>query len=479
MDYRLVFKQTKNIWSIPCACLFIMSILSAGLYWGQAEAYQLTFHPRMTEELTYTDNLFLDSGDDPNRPKESDGYSILTPGFTGEILSRTMGASLSYDFGYTRYFEWSSRNSWNHNMGMNGWYAFSRHTRIEARDNLVYTADPLSDRNFEITRPPDSTLPEDYNTRRDRQPYLTNYGNISLTHQFGRNDSIEVEYGNGIRHDFGNASYIEQSSNYMRHTPRALITYWFDARWGIELEGIYDQGNFKDQDDTYAGTGRFRLSRRINPHFDTYAQYTFYTISYDSDSSDSEDIDTFSQDYDTHDFVMGLNYSMTRDFSLECHAGGVVQVMDQGDSTPHFSGGLSLNKTFQHASLRLYGSSGQAQGVYTSDSVGPSFYFESGLAGTYQILEDLGCNAYVSFRRDNYDAADNDVGGNGSGHDDNYGAGIGFNWNPYPWLGFNISYSFNKLDSGRDAGLYSNSYTENRGMLNITLTTPRPWRTTR
>ena len=460
-----------------CLCALLVFLPVKQLY-----AYQLTFQPRIAENLTYTDNLFLDSGDDPNRPKESDGYSELTPGFTGQIMSRTMGASLSYDFGYTRYFEWSSRNSWNHNMGMNGWYSFSRHTRIDVRDNLVYTADPLSDRNFEITRPPDSTLPEDYTTRRDRQPYLTNYGNISMTHQFGRDDSVEIEYANGVRHDFGSTSgggMYGYSDNYMRHTPRTLITYWFDARWGVELEGIYDQGNFDEQPDTVAGTGRFRLNRRINPHIDTYVQYTFYTISYDTDSSDSDDMQQFSQNYDTHDFIMGLNYSISRDFSLECHAGGVVQVMDGGDKTPHFSGGVSLNKTFQHASLRLYGSSGQAQGVYTSDAVGPSFYFESGLAGTYQILEDVGSNAYVSFRRDNYDAADNDIGAGESGNDDNYGAGVGFNWHPYPWLGFNISYSFNKLDSGRDQGPYSNSYTENRGLLTITITTPRPWRTTR
>ena len=460
-------------------CLAMLLPPVSMLNYASCHAFQLTFQPRITEALTYTDNLFLDSGDDPNNPKESDVYSLLTPGFTTEIMTRTLGASLSYDFGYTRYVDWSSRNSWNHNMGMNGWYDLSRHTRFEIRNNLVYTEDPISDRNFEITRPPESTLPEDYTTRRDRQPYLTNYADFSFSHQFGPDDSIVISYGNGIRHDFS-SSRNYQSSEYMRHTPSATITYWFNPGWGIELEGTYDQGNFKDQSDTKSGTARFRLNHRFNPHTTMFYQYSFYTISYDEDETVSSEDTGFSQDYDTHDMVIGFNYSLSRDFSIECHAGGVVQVMDQGDKTPHFSGGLSLNKTFQHGSIRLYGESGQAQGVFTNDSVGPSFFFETGLSGTYQILERLGCNAYVSFRRDNFKAADNDYAtGSSSGHDDNYGAGAGINWAPYTWLRFNLSYSFNHLDSGRDAGLYNNSYYENRGMLNIVLTTPRPWRTTR
>ena len=481
MLYSLRFKDHTG-WR--CRCRILISVL----VWlvsscFTVNAYQLTFQPRIAENLTYTDNLFLDSGDDPQNPKESDGYSQFTPGFTGQISTRTMGASLSYDFGYTRYFEWSSQNSWNHNMGMNGWYGFSRHTRLEVNDHLAYTSDPLSDRNFEITRPPDSTLPEDYIARRDREPYLTNYGNMRLIHQFGPDDSIVIEYGNGIRHDFGSfpddgrGGY--QSSNYMRHTPSALITYWFNSRWGVELEGVYDQGNFQNQDDTYAGTGRFRLNRRINPHFNTFIQYTFYTISYEQDQSDSDYPDQFSSDYDTHETVLGLNYSIAQDLTLECHAGAIVQAMDDTGTTVNFSGDLSLNKAYQHGSIRVYASSGQAQGVFTSESVGPSFYFESGISANYQILEDLGCNTFVTFRRDNYGRANNYTAYDQSGNDDNYGAGIGFNWRPYPWLGFNISYSFRKLDSGRDTGTYMNSYTENRGLLTITLTTPRPWRTTR
>ncbi len=447
-------------------------------------AYELTFQPRITENLTYTDNLFLSSDDDPADPKESDGYSLFTPGFTGAISSRTMGASISYNFGYTRYFEWSSQNSWNHNMNMSGWYALSRHTRIDVSDGLVYTADPLSDRNFAITQPPDSTLPEDYTTRRAREPYLTNYGSVSITHQFGRDDSIVVEYGNGIRHDFGDYSTGPEtdqyrSSNYMRHTPRATITYWFNSRWGVELEGTYDQGNFKDQADTKSGTGRIRLNRRFSPHFDIYSEYTYYTISYDEDQEENGTA-IFSQNYDTHSPILGLNYSIAQDLSLECHAGAVIQTMDQADTTVTFSGGLSLAKSYQHGSVRVYGSTGQAQGVYTDEAVGPSIYFETGVSGTYQILEDLSCNVYGSFRRDDYGRANNDsMSGDSGGSDDTYGAGIGFNWHPYPWLGFDISYSFRQLVSGRDTGLYDQGYTENRGLLVITLTTPRPWRTIR
>lgn len=447
-----------------------------------AYAYRLTFQPRITGNLTYTDNLFLDSGDNPDMPKETDTYYLITPGFTGEISSRNKGASISYDFGYTRYFDWSSLNSWNHNMGMNGWYQLARHTRLEVNNSLAYTSDPLTDRNFEITTPPDTILPEDYTARRNRAPYLTNYGNINFSHEFGPDNSIMVEYSNGIRRDFNNnsgssGSFSNQSDNYMRHTPSALITYWFNPRWGIEAEGIYDYGSFENSENTTAWTGRFRLSRRFNPHFEIYMGYTRYSISYDDGTGAADTLEhRYTSDYVTHEPVMGLTYSIARDIIFECNAGTVVQIMDNNNTTINFSGALSLNKTYQHGSVRVYGSAGQAQGVYTSESLGSSIYFETGISGTYQLLQDLSGNSYISFRRDKYNSVHNGLITEPGGNDDNYGAGCGLDWHPYSWLGFGLSYSFRKFDSGRNMGPYEDSYMENRGLFMITLTTPRPWR---
>lgn len=448
-----------------------------------AHAYRLTFQPRITGNLTYTDNLFLDSGDNPDMPKETDTYSLITPGFTGEISTRTQGASISYDFGYTRYFDWSSLNSWNHNLGMNGWYQIARHTRLEIENDLVYTSDPLTDRNFAITTPPDTTLPEDYTARQDRSPYLTNYADISLSHDFGPDNSVMITYTNGIRSDFNNSTdssenFLDQSDNYVRHTPSALITYWFNSRWGFEAEGIYDYGSFENSENTTAWTGRARLYRRFNPHFEIYTEYTRYSMSYDASEEETPILSGHrdTSDYVTHEPVVGMNYSIARDIIFECNAGAVIQIMDDNDTTVNFSGELSLNKIYQHGSVRIYGSAGQAQGVYTSESLGSSIYFETGLSANYQLLHDLSGNADISFRRDQYDSVRNGPITEPGGDDDNYGAGCGLQWQPYPWLGFSLSYSFRKLDSGRSTELYETSYVENRGLFTITLTTSRPWR---
>ena len=484
----LFYRRMEHGWpSVYIKALIALFGCVFGL--AQAHAYEINVQPRVSAELTYTDNLFLDSGDDPQAPKEEDGYTIVSPGFTAELLSRRQGASLTYDFGYTRYFQWTSRNSWYHNMGLNGWHQFGRHTRLEVNDNLSYTADTTTDRHFEVTRPPESTLPEDYVARRDRQPYLTNYGNISLSHQFGPDDSITIEYSNGTRFDFGDTDYSDderygqQSDDYMRHTPRGQLVYWFDPTWGVELEGSYDYGDFDISEDTKTWTGRFRLIRRFSRTLDTYVEYSMLSIAYDDpDTPDGgenpELLHRDTRDYVTHNSVVGLAYQIADDMSVDFNAGAFIQDYEEGKTEVNFTGLLDFNKSFQHGSVTLYASAGQALGVYTSESLGPSLYFEGGVRSSYQLMEFVGLTAYFAYRRDNYDevpARDGTPGDDG-GIENNYGAGTGVEWQVMPWLSVGLSYAFHHLDSTHDIGLYDSNYTENRGMLTVTLSPERPWR---
>ncbi len=67
-----------------------------------ALGYQLTFQPRISVGVEYTDNVFLDPdnigeiSDEPGLEPESDFIFVTAPGFTAEMLGQLKGLSLSY-----------------------------------------------------------------------------------------------------------------------------------------------------------------------------------------------------------------------------------------------------------------------------------------------------------------------------------------------------------------------------------------------
>ena len=77
--------------------IFCIVILATSPTFG----YQLTFQPRISFGVEYTDNVFLDPdnigeiGEDTTAEPESDFLFITTPGFTTEMLGRQNGLSLS------------------------------------------------------------------------------------------------------------------------------------------------------------------------------------------------------------------------------------------------------------------------------------------------------------------------------------------------------------------------------------------------
>ncbi|MEA3438238.1 MAG: hypothetical protein U9R43_17370, partial [Thermodesulfobacteriota bacterium] len=130
---------------ISFAWVFFVIFLTA----TSALGYQLTFQPRISFGVEYTDNVFLDPDnieeipDSPGREPESDFIFVTTPGFTTEILGQQKGLSLSYDFGYSKYNEFSNQDSWRHNLDFSTWTEFARNMRLEFRDTFRYTEDPL------------------------------------------------------------------------------------------------------------------------------------------------------------------------------------------------------------------------------------------------------------------------------------------------------------------------------------------------
>ena len=193
--------------------------------------YTATFMPRISVNGEYTDNVFLT---DVDNLKEDDVITTISPGFTAEILGKNNGAKISYDAAYAFYNEYDEFNGWRHRANLSGWSQVAKNTRLDIRDNFLYTEDPIRDENIARARTEDPNLPIDYTVRESRRIYYRNYFNAGVNHQFGEYHSFRVGY---THYFLDNDDPSFEDNQY--HNPSAGLRYWFGPQWGFEVDGDY------------------------------------------------------------------------------------------------------------------------------------------------------------------------------------------------------------------------------------------------
>ncbi|MFW5901644.1 MAG: outer membrane beta-barrel protein, partial [Thermodesulfobacteriota bacterium] len=277
-------------------------------------AAAVTFYPRLSVETSYTDNVDLVPDNE-----EHDFITTISPGFDLGLTGRKHEATLSYTPSWALYSRFSENNEMRHNASLAAMQEITRSTRVELSNDYVYTEDPAYD-----TGDPLSEV--DTTVRRDREPYQSNSTDVSLIHQFGPEDSIEL----GYRYYFlkNDDPRYEDSDN---QEPRLRITYWpVTNRYGIETEVSYTERSFddsEDYDDTYS---RLRLIHRVSRHLDVYLEYAQEWTNYVDDGVD----------YKVYNPLAGFTWAASANFSLNGSLGYFVQENDNDEDESGLSGSL-------------------------------------------------------------------------------------------------------------------------------------------
>lgn len=452
--------------------------------------YQLTFQPRFSLGVEYTDNVFLDpddSGENVDNPEvgpQDDFIFIPTPGFTAEMLGRQNGLSFSYDFGYSYYNTFSEKNSWRHGASISAWTQFNRNQRLELRDIFSYSEDPLGGTTFVVNDSPDSIDPADPTTLRSRQAHWANTANLLYTQQFGRNDSYFLQFNNNLRGDDdfrGNSSIV--------YTPRAGINYWFTPQWGSDLQVEYSWGNFDDAPDVSQWYTSLQLTHKLSKRLNIFGVGTYRSVKQSGELQDFlKTTRRTLEDYKVYDLRMGFNYAIGTDLTLDASAGANSAEPNITSNKTNFAGTLSMTKIFRRGSMRIYGGTGYSATYSSRSDVGPSLFYEAGISGIYQAMRYVSLNAFVSFRRDEYGEDQRVLLGEDidpdfpeipqnelERTDDSYGGGIGVVYKFRPWVFCTLRYAYRNFNSNQNR----RDYDENRVSFSISMTTPRAFRTTR
>ncbi len=402
-----------------------------------AFAFQATFTPRMSVNEEYTDNYHLTENN-----KEHEYITTISASFTAQILGKTSGAEIFYEPSYAIYDKFDENNTWRQSVNFSGWTEIAKNFRLDVSDSFVYTEDP----NAEI---------EDTTIRRSREPYYTNSAGLNLTCQFGESDSFNLGYLHSILENTD--PDIEDNT---RHNPSIAVTYWFIPRQiGIETNVSYTRAEFEISNDFDNWEGSVKLIKSFTRHFRGFVQYAHTYMDYQGDS----------ENYQIYDPSIGIDYTIDENTHLSFSVGYFYQDREESENEPriNITGNLGKSWTFKRSSINITGSSGYDQAYFGAENLGLDIFYQAQCNASYGFTRHISGDIFGSYRRDEYVNLDTER------KDNTAEAGVGLTFQPFPWMTVGLNYTYRSVDST----LNENDYVENIGLISISLSPSRPFRT--
>jgi hypothetical protein len=422
---------------------------------------QFKFTPRSSLEGKYTDNVFLTKND-----TEDDFVTTVSAGFALGLADQTSGLDFSFDPNYEFYNRFDEYNEWGLLSDLKAWTSPSRATRFEVTNQFTRTTNPLG-RGDRITAE-DGRVEEtgDDTLRRGRELYYRNRARANASYQFGREDRVYAGFLYGLlRND---DDQVEDNDEYR---PSVGLDYWFSQQYGGQFFGEYTRGEFSQNSnfvgvptgdfDNWLGTLRFlgRMTRNLSLFLQYDQVYRHFTSGIEND-------------YVVYAPSAGFTYDFTEDMYLRLGLGYFKQVIENQSNNdgPFINGEISKTWDFKRGAINLKGLTGLTQNDFGAQNIGfQQFATIQGTADysfTRHLVGDIGAYyryAHTPAQTDELDEDDLDT--------NRYHAAVGIGYQLKRWLNIRLGYEFNKYDTSDN-----DDYTENRGLLTITLQPDQPWR---
>lgn len=416
-------------------CLLVQYIIGIlliiGVLRGSADA-AVTFYPHLSIGNMYTDNVDLTADNE-----EYDFITTLSPGFDLGVTGQFSDLSITYTPTYASYLRFPENNTLRHNAGLSASRQITPATQLEFSNDFLYSEDPISD--------------TDTTVRQGRNPYTANTAAFAMNNQFGPENSISLGYEYYLLNNTDTT--LEDNEHYR---PSIMMNYWLaPSRYGTESELSYTRENFDDSEDYNETSARFRLIRRLSPHFDVYAEYTHELTNY---VAEDDDFQVFSP-------LAGFIWAEYVNYSLSASFGYFFQKNDHSEDDSGPVGTIESVYTWKpEASLTVSGNVGYDHASGGAENLGFNpFYDVTGIV-TYPLTRHLQSNLFGGYRWNIYTDEEPDR------EDTLWRTGAGLRYQALPWMFVQMNYIFRELDSNFDA----EDYVENRAEISVTMTPPQP-----
>jgi hypothetical protein len=473
----------------------------------QAQSAVITFTPRLSVEEEYTSNFFLTSDHE-----EYDFTTIVTPGFTTQLIGRTGSVSLYYDPAYHYYSDHTEYNSWAHHAGITGTQQATRNSAVHFTNSFLYTSEPADTYNiFSSANQPSTTTQtsgsrttpsfdsgsasisnssstsvfdaagnqgnqitnRDISQRGNREIYYTNSANLGLTHRFGANDTIRIDYTYTILENDDPEIDDNQS-----HSPSVLVSYWLvPNQWRVEAEGTYTRGIYDGLSDDFNNwQGEFEVFKQLNRHLEGLIRYSHSSMLFDGETDEEHR----EEDYQIYNPSIGIRYASQEDTHIQVSVGYYIQDRKINEDDSGFIVNCDLEKTwtFRQATIQVTGASGYDIASLDAENLGFRLYYGGGIHAQYRFSRFLNAYLFSTYQWDDYPSADPadeetvDAIVEEDREDHNLEYGLGFSWQVLSWMSTRIQGSSRLLKST----LHENDFIDNRISLGITLSPSQPYR---
>jgi hypothetical protein len=433
---------------------FLMIILSV-----DALSVELSLTPNFSVTGTYTDNLFLSSNN-----KEDDFITVLSPGVSLEIIGINSGIDISYNPAYAKYQEFDENDTWRHHAELLAWNDFSRDTRMEFFNLFLRTEDPLGEEDVLIEDEP--VVVADTTGRTGRDKYYRNEASLSLSHQFGANDTASIEFEYGL---LRNDDQTVQDND--RYAATMNVGYWLTNTFGTDLTAVFTRGEFeKPTDETGTETddfndwdGTIRVINQMTRRFGTFCQYNHIYRDYDGDIND---------DYQIYTAIAGINYEVAENLLLDLGFGYFYQEIygDEDESGFYVNGYLDKIWYLKRSTIQIIGRTGIERQEFGAENIGFQRFAEIETLADYRFTNRISGDVSGQIRYTNQ-IGDNDEQDQESIEKYSYRFGAGLDYEMTRWMVVRLEYTFNQFDSNNN----TNDYKENRVFFGVTIEPEQPW----
>lgn len=438
-----------------CALTLMLSTILVDV----AISAQLNFTPGLTISELYTDNLFLDPENE-----EEDFVTSVGVSLAGEALWRTAGIRLIYAPSFLFHADHSDQDDWRHAIDLASWVELSRNTRVDLTDSYLRTIVPNDQSaNLQVEQNPlaQPLIRTDAN-RRGLSEYATNSTNLRLTHNFGVDDSMYVGGRYSIFREQDEPAPGATSADYDIVEPTAGVTYWFNANWGVDMDLVYSDRDYKERNDRKQYDATTRLNRRFGRNLTGFVAYRHTYLDYDDNTQDTDVTISLP--------TIGFTYHLEQNTIITLGAGYYFQRFDD-DLTPDQDGFIvdaEIFKSipFRRGEMSFIGRSGYTINDQGVEDLGLNLYYEGQINANYGFTQNFSGILGCSYRYNEYP---NQVP---ERKDTIIGARAGFSYQALSWMMLDLFYRYANVLSNDE----QREYVENSVFLTINLTPTNPIR---
>jgi hypothetical protein len=429
----------KKRWLAGMAASVLLSALPSAV-WADWADVLAKFKPRFSLTEEYTSNVFLTSTNE-----KEDFITTISPGITfkaTESPQDKFGLDLSYDLGLVYYARNSEQDYVSHTGTLNTWYSWGQRWTVRLWEAYTRSQEPVEGVIAAQTSPgvyyPGS--------QSGRFTYERNTLAPSLIYQFGREDSLELNY----RNDYYNTENPVGDDS-LGHSVNPRLTYWFDVRNGITLDYTFITVDYELAPDLNFGhRSRARYTYRFNPQTAIFADYIYDNVDYDSPGIN----------YFVNNPSAGITHVFTPTLNGRFQLGYFWRNPESGETVKGPTVDAGITQRMQKLTLDFTVQGGYAYDFFGAESLGFMKYYRGIASINYQFTQRFFSSLTGTLEWDEFPDE-------GDRKDLWARAGADLSYRPWRWLTVSLGGSYGQRDSNVDAV----DYEEWRASLRLTAST--------